>query len=285
MTLRSVGFGRGFPRVWLLPIAALIVILGVAVIGRLSRSIVADLLAWWPVWLGLTLAAVFLRDRRIGQFRVAGLIPLTALVFVALFLWGHLAGWSIMPSAAQRLVGPEVGGFNRATLSADIDGEIYVRGGSEYLYRVEPAMGGGGIGIPQASEQVVDSTVSIVLEPQPAPGLYTYAGWDLTLADEPRWTLTLNGAIDADLSSLRVDDLSIDGSGVVGLGDVETETRVSVSGSFRIVVPADTPARVVGAASVPSSWVLDGRGAMSPVSGPGWVIAVGPEASVTVSER
>ena len=45
MTHRTVGFGRGFPRSWILPIAVLTIILGVAASGRLSRAIVADLIA------------------------------------------------------------------------------------------------------------------------------------------------------------------------------------------------------------------------------------------------
>lgn len=79
MTHRAVGFGRGFPRAWLLPIGALTIILGVAASGRLSRSIVADLLAWWPIWLGLAITAYLLRERRLGNLRAAGLVPIIAL--------------------------------------------------------------------------------------------------------------------------------------------------------------------------------------------------------------
>lgn len=280
----AVGFGRGFPRIWLLPIGALIVILGVAVSGRLSRAIAADFLAWWPVWLGLAAAAYFLREEKVGPLRVAGLVPLVALVFVGLFLWGHLAGWVVMPSAAQRLVGPESGGFTEVALEARIDGAIDVTGGSEFLYRVEPMRGGGGIGIPGASEQVVDSEVMIVLEPPADPGLYSYAGWKLALADEPRWSLALDGAIVADLSSLVVGELELDGSGVVRLGEVDVETPVFVDGSFTLVVPPDVPARVVGVASVPATWSQDARGATAPTAGEGWVVSVVSGAEVTVSE-
>lgn len=284
MTRLAVGFGRGFPRSWLLPIGALTLILGVAVSGRLSRSIVADLIAWWPVWLGLVVAAYFLRERKVGQIRVAGLIPLVALLFVALFLWGHLAGWSVMPSAAQRLVGPELGGFTEASLTAEIDGRIQVGGGSEYLYRVEPVMGGGGIGIPAASEQVVDSSVTVTLKPPAEPGPYTYAGWDITLADSPTWTLDLSGVVDADLTSLTISELTVAGSGDVRLGPADEATPVTIDGSYRLVVPAGTPARVNGVASVPASWSPDSRGADSPAPGTGWVLTVADGASVTVSE-
>lgn len=284
MTYLAVGFGRAFPRSWLLPIGALTVLLGVAASGRLSRSIVADLLAWWPVWLGLAVAAVLFRHRRVGQFRVAGTIPLIALFFVGLFTWGHLAGWSLMPSASQRLVGPEADEFSEASLQAAVDGAIEVRGGSDFLYLVEPVMRGGGVGIPGASEQVADSSISVMLQAPDDPGLYTYAGWDLMLAESARWSLSLDGAVDADLSTLTVDELTVDGSGEVRLGATDVETSVKVNGSFRVIVPAGAPARVIGTAAVPVSWTLDGQGAVSPVTGSGWVITVEPDSNVTISE-
>jgi hypothetical protein len=283
MTRLAVGFGRGFPRVWLVPIGALTVLLGVAASGRLSRSIVADLIAWWPAWIGLAAAAYLFRERKIGRLRVAGIVPLSAVVLVVLFAWGHLAGWAIMPSASQRLVGPEVGEFTDASLSAEIEGVVEVTGGSEFLYRVEPVMRGGGIGIPTAGEQVVDGSVDVVLQQPADPGLYTYAGWDISLADSPRWSLVLDGAIEADLSTLSVESLALDGSGTIRLGSVDAETPITVSGSFHFVVPEDIPVRVIGTAAVPASWALDQQGAVSPVLGEGWVITVGPGASLTVT--
>lgn len=284
MTRLAVGFGRAFPRVWLLPIGALTLILGVAVSGRLSRSIAADLLAWWPVWLGLAAAAFFLRERKFGALRAAGLVPLVALVFVGLFLWGHLAGWTVMPSAAHRLVGPEPGGFTDASIEAEIEGEINVRGGSDFLYRVEPVREGGMIGIPDASEQIVDSAISIELEPPGDPGVFAFAGWHLALSEIPRWSLSLDGAIDADLTTLTLSELELDGAGIVRLGPVDEETPVTVDGSFDVIVPSDTPVRVVGVASVPASWSLEDRGATAPASGSGWVIHVVADAEVAVAE-
>jgi hypothetical protein len=284
MTHRAVGFGRGFPRVWLLPIGVLTVTLGIAATGRLSRSIAADLVAWWPVWLGLAVAAYVLRERKFGQIRAAGIVPLVALGFVLLFIWGHLAGWSLMPSADPRLVGPVATGFETASLRAAIDGEIVVRGGSEFLYDVEPVRRGGAIGIPGASEQVLDSTIAVVLEPPDDPGIYTFAGWDLMLSEIPVWELDLDGALDADLSTLQVSSMSVAGSGEVVLGPVEVETPVTVEGDFRIVLPQDVPARVVGMASVPSTWSPDANGAVSPALGTGWVITVKPGATVTVAQ-
>ncbi|HEX6219734.1 MAG TPA: hypothetical protein VF115_01430 [Acidimicrobiia bacterium] len=285
MTFRAVGFGRGFPRAWLLPIGALTVLLGIAASGRLSRSIVADLIAWWPVWLGLAITAYLLRERRIGSFRVAGLVPIGALVFIGLFTWGHLAGWSIMPSASQRLVGPDPSSFTSATLIAGIDGEIEVSGDSNFLYQVAPIMRGGRIGIPDATEAVLDTMVTIDLEEPADPGLYSYAGWDLKLSPDAVWSLDLSGAIDADLTTVAFDGIEISGAGTVDLGEATIETPVNVGGSFRVSIPAGSAARVVGTASIPSSWTLTDEGATTPGGGTGWLFTVVGDASLTIVER
>lgn len=282
--MSGVGFGRGFPRIWLFPIVALTVMLGIAAFGRLSRSIVADLIAWWPIWVGLAVAAYVVRERTYGVVRLAGIVPLIALVSVGLFTWGHLGGWALMPSASHRLVGPEASGITGATLVAEVEGVIEVSAGSEFLYQVEPVMRGGGIGIPGANEQVIDSTVSVLLEAPADPGLYSYAGWDLTLAEQPVWSLALDGSVDADLTSLVVTDLVLAGSGVVRLGSASQERPVSVEGSFQVTVPTGVAARVVGVASVPAAWTLTAEGAAAPASGDGWVLTVRPGASLSVVE-
>ena len=279
-----VGFGRGFPRAWLIPIGAITLLLGIAAAGVLSRSIAADFLAWWPVWVGLGIIAYLVRDRNLGAFRMAGLVPLAALFFVTLFAWGHLAGWGIMPSASQRLVGPEAAGITRASLSAGIDGRIVVSGDSEFLYRVDPIRRGGGIGIPTAREEVVDSTIDVSLQEPADPGVYSNAGWDLSLSPLPVWTLSLDGAIEADLRELTIEGLYLGGAGTVLLGVAEAEIPVTIAGGFEVVVPEGQPVRVIGSASVPVSWVLTEEGAMTPGGGRGWVITVVGEGTLTVTE-
>jgi hypothetical protein len=285
MILQAVGFGRGFPRSWMLPIVTVILLLGAAVTGWLSRSIVADLIAWWPVWLGLALAAYLLRERKVGLLRVAGLVPLVAFAFVLLFAWGHLAGWAIMPSASQRLVGPTPEGVFEASMVARVDGEITVGAGDgTSLYRVEPIKHGGVVGIPAATEEGSGGSLAITLEAPDDAGIYGYAGWEIQLADTPVWDLQLDGAVDADLASLQLSGLSLDGAGTVTLGSPTGETPVVVLGDFRVRVPADAPVRVVGVASVPASWTLTDFGAVSPGLGEGWVLTVVGDGSVAVSD-
>ena len=282
MNHRVVGFGRGFPRAWLAPIAALTILLGIAASGRLSRSIVADLIAWWPIWLAVAITAYLLRNHKVGAYRVSGLVPLAALALVLIFTWGHLAGWSIMPSASQRLVGPEVGALSSATLTAEIDGRIDVSGGSEFLYQVEPIKSGGGIPIPLARENFTDSSVTIDLQPKPEDGLYVYAGWDVSLSSDPVWALDIDGAIDADLTQLEVSELDVSGTGTLRLGTASFTTPVNVHGSFEIVIPETSPAHVAGVAKVPASWTLTSDGASGPGLGEGWLITVIGDASVTI---
>ncbi|HEX9847817.1 MAG TPA: hypothetical protein VGB33_05320 [Acidimicrobiia bacterium] len=284
MTHRAVGFGRGFPRIWLLPILSMTSLLGLAVYGRFSRSIVADLVAWWPVWAAIAALAVFFRNTRLGPVHVAGLVPLLGLAAVGLFAWGHVAGWSLMPSASQRLVGPETGEYTVASLRAELEGSLVVSAGSEFLYQVEPIRRGGAVGIPGAAEQVNAVSVSVVLEPEADPGVYTYSGWELLLSPSPRWDLHLDGALDADLRALTITGLGLSGSGVVRLGAPLGEVPVDVHGSIRIVIPSGSPARVIGQASIPATWTLTANGADAPAGGAGWVFTVDSGATLVVTE-
>lgn len=285
MTQPAVGFGRGFPRAWLVPILAMVVVLGMAVFGYFSRSIVADLIAWWPVWIGLAIAAYLLRNRQFGPIRAPGLVPLAALLFVGLFTWGHVAGWAIMPSAAQRLVGPDDREIAEATLTASIAGQIDVSVDDGVLYRVEPIRRGGSIGVPSANEHIEGTSVDVVLQPPPEPGLYSYAGWVLAVSPGPVWGLDLDGSVTADLSTISLSRLELSGAGTIELGQASRSTPINVTGSYRLVVPSSAAAEVVGVASVPATWTITETGAISPAGADGWTITVVGEAAVSVVER
>lgn len=285
MTLRAVGFGPRFPRAWLFPITAMTVVLAVAAGGRLSRSIVADLIAWWPVWLGLVVVAYLFRAAKLGPVRVAGLVPAAALLLVLVFTWGHLAGWAIMPSAAQKLVGPAVGDVTEASMTAIVDGQMRLGGGSETLYEVGPIRRGGAVGIPTATELNADGATSIALRALDDPGVYVYAGWDILLSPSVPWNLTLDGAVEADLDDVTLSRLSLGGAGVVALGHPAGETPVAVPGRYEVTVPAGVFARVVGTASVPATWTLTADGAVSPGVGAGWVLTVVGDGALTVREK
>ena len=286
MTLGTVGFGRSFPRIWIVPIGIFVLTFGLAVVGVLSRAVAADFLAWWPVWVGLIVAAVLLRDRYFGRIRAAGLVPLVATLSAMVFLAGHILGWSAMPSSAQILAGPSADDWADASFTASIDGVVEVSAGSTgNLYVVEPARGGGQFGIPDAVERREDSSIAIRLVEDEDPGLYAYSGWKITLAPGAVWTLELDGAVDADLSELSIGGAALNGAGRLELGVAAAAATITISGDFDVLIDAASAASVSGVASVPDSWVLTDTGAEAPAGGEGgWTIVVDSEATVRVTE-
>ncbi|MGB7861554.1 MAG: hypothetical protein WBM90_13745 [Acidimicrobiia bacterium] len=284
MTHRTVGAGRGVPRIWLLPLALLVLILVATFTGFLSRSLVLDLVAWWPVWVLLALLAFVARGRRVGRIKASGLVPLATTIVLGLFLVGHLQGWDVMPSSAQKLVGPVVRSDAKAALSARVDGVVQVGAGAGFLYEVDPLRRGGEVGVPEATEQTQESTVSVLLEAPSDPGFYAFAGWNIKLSSLPQWNLTIQGDIEADLSGLNITGLQVSGEGTVTLGSVSGTVPGSTSGDFIVIVPAGVPVRVVGTAQVPDTWEQLSDGARSPASGDGWVLSVANGSTLTVQD-
>lgn len=283
MTRRNKGSRRSVPRAWVLPALASTLLLVAVFLGYLSRSVVHDLVAWWPVWLVLVILVMLVRGRRWGRVRVSALVAIVWLGVVALFVTGHILGWAAMPSASTDLNGPQGGSVSTGALSARIAGALQVGSGqSGFLYAVEPLRRGGEIGPPVAVEQLQGANIAVVLDDAPDPGLYTYAGWEIDLDESPTWSLALGGDITADLSRLRLTSLQLDGEGSVELGQPTNSVVVTVAGDFELVVPSGVAARVVGQATVPVDWIEVDDGFESPVAGMGWVISVGQETSLRV---
>lgn len=286
MTHLGGGARRGVPKAWLLPVLALIAMLVAISLGLLSRSVLVDLIAWWPVWLILIILAFLARGRRWGRARVSGSIAILSVGILGAFVTGHVLGWSAMPSASVGLNGPQAGSVSTGALSARIEGLLEVGSGqSGFLYAVEPVRLGGDIGPPVASEQLQGPSIAVALDPSPDPGLYTFAGWVLDLDEAPPWSLSLGGEVAADLTRLRLSSLQLEGDGVAALGTASEDVVVTISGEFVVTVPGGIPARVVGQAVVPDGWNESTDGYQSPASGAGWVISVGEGSSLTVTER
>ena len=284
MTHLAGGSPRRIPRAWLIPLAAAVAILVSVAAGYLSRSVVIDLLAWWPAWLLLAILAFLAGGRRWGKVRFAGLVPLLAFAVVGVFLTGHLEGWPAMPSSSLRLVGPEVGTGTVAAVSARIDGDLRVNSAAlPFLYRVIPIRRGGSVAMANATEQVQGATISVDLRPVADPGAYTFSGWDVVFAEDARWAITLGGMIEADLSGLAVTELQLAGDGRVVLGEATGPAGVTVEGGFELVVPRGMPMRVIGDASVPVGWEEASDGWMAPADGEGWMVSVAAGATLVVS--
>jgi hypothetical protein len=265
---------------------ALFGILLYAVLGWLSRSVVIDFLAWWPVWVLIALVGVLARGRRIGKMRLSGLVPLLALVALGVFFAGHLIGWDVMPSSTASLVGPASDSVTTAAMSARIDGRLDV-GPSQpgYLYSVVPIRTGGDTGLPEAVERTQGESMAVILEPVADPGLYTFAGWSLELDPSPAWALSLGGDLSADLTALRVTELQIEGEGSIRLGSAIGETPVAIAGEFEMEVPSGAAVRVVGSAEVPGNWTETADGWQSPAGSAGWVVSVGEGSTLAITEH
>ena len=286
MTHTASGSGRGFPRAWLLPIAAVVGILIYAAVGWLSRSVVIDFLAWWPLWVLIAVVGILTRRRRIGKVRLSGVIPFLALAALTVFLAGHLMGWDIMPSSAASLVGPASDSVTTAAMSARIDGRLDVGlGEAGYLYSTAPIRTGGDTGLPEAVERTQGTSIAVILTPVEDPGLYTFAGWNLDLDPSPAWALSLGGNLSADLSAFRVTELQVEGKGSVRLGTPMAETPVSVSGEFEIEVPGGAAVRVVGVAEVPANWTETEDGWESPAGSGGWVVSVAAGSTLAITDH
>ena len=284
MTRRAAGLGRGTPRVWLLPVLVLTSALAASAAGLLSRSLVLDLVAWWPVWVVMAVLAVVGRKWKIGRIRLAGLVPLLTLAALGAFVVGHVQGWPVTPSSSAHLVGPPVAAATQAELSARVDGVIELRAGSEFLYEVGPVRRGGDIAIPESVERSLSDAITVVLGPPETTGYYRFAGWDIRLSPDPTWALSLEGELEVDLSGLTLSEVHLSGSGLVTIGATSGPVSMTVNGPFEVVVASGTPVQIVGDAVVPVGWQRASDGWMSPIDGDGWLITISEASSVVVTE-
>lgn len=282
---------RGHPftvAAWILVVA--LVVAGIAgVLGDiLSRSLVVDLAAMWP----LLAVAVFvgsLVSWRGKSRRSGAVLPLAILTVLVLAGALHIGGWERLPSATARLAGPPATEMSQPTeLVAQISGELEVEAkNGETAYRVDPILRGGAAGVPRATETSVDGDMSISLEAaEDSPAWYSFAGWQIGLNPNVTWRLVLNGDIDADLTALVLSSAAIAGSGSLRLGEPPDDVSVIVAGNFEVTVPAGSAVVVDGNANVPSSWEEVGGGFASPAdSGEGaWRISVQGDATPTLRE-
>lgn len=261
--------------------------------GILSRSLVVDLVAMWPLGALAAVAGMvgWWRGRR-RNARSGAVLPLALFTAVVLAMAVHLGGWESLPSGTARLEGPPAEELSDPTrLTAHISGDLVVNAGAGATgYEVKPIFRGGDVGVPEALETSVDGDLTITLDADPTvPSWYRFSGWELALSPGVGWRLVLNGVIDADLSALRVDALAIAGQGTVALPEPAGEvTAMVISGEFTVTVPADAAVEVQGEAQIPDGWDSSESGSTSPEFGQSptaWRIRVEGEAPVRVLER
>ena len=277
---------------WILVGAVAVAVTFGVVAGILSRVLLVDLVAMWPLFAVSAILGVvgWLRRNKRGP-RAQAILPLSIFTALVLGLAIHLGGWDQLPSAVAHLQGPPATELSDPTqLTAQISGDLRIGPSNGSAgYEVRPILRGGDVAVPEALETSVDGELSIQLgSDESTPSWYSFSGWEMSLAPIVGWRLVLNGVIEADLRDLRVDALAMGGSGVVRLGEApESGGSVVASGDFTISVPAGSAVDVVGNAVVPSDWSQgDSQSSPQAASGsPLWTIRVEGDVPLRVIER
>ena len=264
----------------------------VAAGGLLRRSLVLDLVSFWPGW--IVTAAVFLVHRRVSgvgqRFPGYGLGPalpysLTGWLVVVLVL--HLAGWELLPSAADRLEGPAV--TDRiATTAIDVrlDGAVVVEAGAELLYEVSSLASAGAVAPPRGEELLTGDDLEVRLREGPEAGWFGSAGWNLALNPGRDWAVAVSAAeVDADLRHLSLRSLRVEAEGAIRLGPARGDVPALLAGDLVVEIPAEVSVELSGPATVGPGWEdgADGRSYQGGGAGR-YVIEVDPDSDVVVNQ-
>lgn len=238
------------------------VVLGAAVATRLlARAVLLDVVALWPLaGLALILAPVAWLSRR----RVPVLLTIVPLLLLTWLLAG--VGWFLAdgvgspPSRAGDITGPD----GRPTIGAmdlDVDGLLVVDVVSGVDYRVATSLAGGSTAAPESFEALDGDVLGVVVRARPDAGWYASGGWRLGLRAGPAWTLDLSASeIDADLTSVTLERVTLDGDGRVGLPSGGGLVSVA-NGTLTLVIPDGTPTTITGQAVTPEGWTDAGGSA------------------------
>ncbi|NNC39053.1 MAG: hypothetical protein HKN95_00035 [Acidimicrobiia bacterium] len=286
--------GRRFSSVW--PIWAWImvafglVVTGVGVLtGIFARSLVLDLISFWPGLTLVILVAAALYPFHRGQWtRLAAVVPLLVLSWLGSTIALHLAEWPVLPSAAADFEGPSSAGIEEASMSVVTDGELTVDlAGSDSLYGVEMVRRGGATPAARSFERIDGGSAQVTIDQRASDLWFVTEGWRLTLNSGAQWNLDLEaGLVDADLRGGDLSSLRLAGSGDARLAEAVDEIQVTIDGRFELIVPPSVVMTVSGAdVSVPAGWLGgDGEWASSGGAGEGYVVTVSSGASLVVRE-
>lgn len=272
---------------WLLVLASALV-LGVGISGEvLASSLVLDLVSFWPgLVVAFLLAAALWPLFRRRAARLGAILPLLLLTW----MWGgvalHFAEWDLLPSSSVDLRGPPIEHIQAASLTLTVGGPATVGPDSDALYSVRPERRGGMVGVPQAIERLEGDFATVAIFEAEPGRWFGWAGWRITLAGDPRWTLSLTAeSVDADLTGHVLERLEVHADGVVRLPSSEVDTPVVLEGDLVVVVPAGVGVTVTGAADVPSEWEVTDTGWRSPGRAPGYSITVAEGSRVRIIPR
>jgi hypothetical protein len=266
---------------WLL-LAAVVVTAGAGIgTAILSPALLLDLVSLWSGTVPALVAALIIGLRRNHSPRSPAVVPLLLFTWLVLAVASHLIAWAPLPSSAAELSGPGADGIPVVGLSVDSGGELVVTEGLPGpAYQVEFIRRGGVVGVPVATELSLPESLAVDVEAHNTSIWYRFAGWRVTLDPRPVWDLSLSGQVRADLGSLKVNSLRVEGGGVVILGVADGPTTVNIGGIFQVFLPSGAAAEVRGGARSP--WPVTDGVARSPISGEGWIISADSRTTVSV---
>jgi len=285
--------GRRFSSVW--PIWAWIMVAfgltvtGVGVVGGVfPRSLILDLISFWPGLILVMLVAAALYPFHRGQWsRLAAVVPLLVLSWLGSTIALHLAEWRVLPSAAADFDGPAIGGIDQASMTAVTGGELLiVFSDSSSLYEVQTIRRGGSTPAPRSLERVDGARAQVTINERDPDTWFVARGWRVRLNAGASWSVDLEaGEMEADLSGGRITSLRLAGAGEVVLPEPLAEVEVIVDGRFALNLPAGVAMRVSGSeVTVPANWTGgDGEWA-SPGTGDGYVVTVTSGAALVVRD-
>jgi hypothetical protein len=241
----------------------------VAVVGNvLSRSVVLDAIALWPL-AALAVPAAVVAFR--GGKRAA-LVPLMILSWLLVTVGLHLSGLAGMPSSAAA-IRADLSGFESGRVAISVPSlTLSVEAGP---FAVVPVPVGGAAG-PPLVEQVAGSTaIALTVTDDPARSpWFRFGEFRVTLPEDVVWDVRVTVAgFDVDLSQLRLSGGRFQAAiGRLVLGPPGGAVTVEVAGDVEVSVPEGVPVVVVGTTRVPDGWAVSDTGATAPVTGEGWTI-------------
>ncbi len=256
-----------------------LVALVVAVLGSvLSRTVVLDALALWPVAALVIPAAVL--GLRGGRNRA--LVPLVLITWMLGTVGLHLGGADQLPSAAST-VSADLSGVETARLAVVID-DVSLRVGHG-PFQVAPAPVGGTAGVPVV-QRVSGSTATVLTvtdDPTRSPW-FRFGVFDMSLTPGVIWDLRVSVAhFEMDLREVEIAGGRLEAAtGRVMLGDPSGDVTLEVAGNLEISVPPDTQGTAVGTTRVPAGWTVEVPGGHTEWTG--WRIVV-VSGSVRISSR
>lgn len=279
--------GGADPSPWPVALWLLFSMAGVAIAvaigaGLLSKSLILDLVALWPI-AGLGFILTVVAAVRGGLWRWPP--PLIWLAWLLTILGLHLGAFGLLPSAVGD-ISPEIAvdEVGAATLTAGpVDALSVAFSDRSELISVKMRRLGGGVAPASATQLVGEGRAEIVLTQRDDPGFFEFEGWDIDLGIVSTWELTLRSSdLSLDTSGIRQASMTVEGAGSVRLAGVPEASVLEVNGEFEITVPAGIGVVLDGIAATPTDWMTTGRGSTAP-GDLVWTVIVADGSNVSVA--